>query len=312
MTQSISLEQFQARAMRLYGEKRYQEALEYVTREGVQLTAGQPWRRHFQACMSALLGQAEQAIQFLQTALNEGAWYPEWALRDDDLSACQGHLAFERLVTIFIERHEAAQARAHPLCLVAKPKPLPNPVPLLLVMHGNLSNGDETQSRWRSATEAGYLLAVAQSSTVEGPEMFVWNDEAKCTREISQHLAGLNSHYVIAPGGVVLGGFSMGGGEAIRLAVTGQVAARGFIAVAPYFRDLAALQAQITRLRPEALRGYIIIGDQDFSYREAREVAQRLKAAGIACELEVHPDMGHAHPPDFDQSLKRALGFMQG
>jgi predicted esterase len=153
---------------------------------------------------------------------------------------------------------------------------------------------------------------VAQSSQVEGPDMFVWNDEAKTTREVAGHFADLTANHPVPPGQVVLGGFSMGGGEAMRLAVSGLVPARGFIAVVPYFRDLAGLKVQIARLEPGALRGYIITGDKDFSYQAALEAAEAFRGVGIACEVEERQGLGHALPGDFARSLKRALAFVRG
>lgn len=312
MSQPLGLDEFRSAAMALYGEKRYTEALEYVIREGARFPAEQPQFRLFQAAMAALSGQVEQAIQFLQTGLDEGMWYMERQLRGPELAACQGHLAFERLVTISVERHEAAQAKAQPLCLVAKPKPMPSPVPLLLVLHGNRSNGAETQTQWHGATQEGYLMAVAQSTQLEGPDMFVWNDEARTTREVTAHFADLRAAHPVDENHVILGGFSMGGGEAIRLVVTGLIPARGFVVVTPYFRDLAALKGEIARVKPGSFRGYIITGDKDFSYQAARETAEAFKAAGIFCELEEHPGLGHTLPKEFDRSLKRALEFVQG
>lgn len=309
---TLSLEEFRAKALSLHDEKRYAEALDYVTREGARFPAEQPRFRFFQLTMAALMGGVDQAIQFLQTALDEGQWYMERELRGERLAALQGQLAYERLVAICVERHEAAQAKARPLCLTSKPKPMPNPVPLLLVLHGNNSNGSESQPQWQSATAAGYLLAVAQSSQVEGPEMFVWNDEAKTTQEALQHLANLKRSHPVDQGRLVVGGFSMGGGEAIRLAVSGLIPARGFIVVGPYFRELAALTAKIGQMQPDSLRGYIITGDKDFSYQASREAARAFKQAGIAVEVEEHPGLGHAFPGGFDQSLKRALEFVEG
>ena len=58
-------------------------------------------------------------------------------------------------------------------------------------------------------------------------------------------------------------------------------------------------------------RGYLIVGEQDeLSLRGARALADILRSSGIACELEVHPNLKHDFPPTFEQSLNNALKFI--
>ena len=110
----------------------------------------------------------------------------------------------------------------------------------------------------------------------------------------------------------MLGGFSMGGGLAIQMAVTGAVSASGFIVVGPYLSDLALLEPYLDAAAARGLRGYIVMGQLEAP--EGQELIRRippfLGEHGIPCELDEQPDLAHSFPDDFDQVLDRALTFL--
>jgi dipeptidyl aminopeptidase/acylaminoacyl peptidase len=57
----------------------------------------------------------------------------------------------------------------------------------------------------------------------------------------------------------------------------------------------------------------LIVSEQDTRcYEPTIRLAAFLKEQGLTCELETHPDAGHWFPPDFEQSLHRALEFIVG
>ena len=59
------------------------------------------------------------------------------------------------------------------------------------------------------------------------------------------------------------------------------------------------------------LRGYLVVGEQDVScYEGTQALAELLRSRDISCELEVHPNLGHDFPSEFEQSLARALEFV--
>ncbi|MFZ5817963.1 MAG: alpha/beta hydrolase [Bacillota bacterium] len=310
MTSPLTVAEFVSRANSLHQAKQYAEALAYVTREGGRFPELSLRILPFQATMAAMTGQVELAVACLQTAIDRGQWYGERFPRNPELASLQGHATFERIVAICGERREAARAAARPQLYTEQPDPLPHPAPLLMVMHGNGGDGPGTLAQWRAAAQMGWLVAVAQSSQVEGAGQYVWNDAARNLAEMTQHFADLQVSHAVDPERVVLGGFSMGAGEVVHLAIYGQIPARGFIAVAPFVRDLDGLKEQMARVAPGSVRGYIITGDADFTYQSARDTVEACRAAGIPCALEEHPGLGHAPPAAFDQSLGRALRFI--
>ena len=59
------------------------------------------------------------------------------------------------------------------------------------------------------------------------------------------------------------------------------------------------------------LRGYLVASQRDaYCYSVAQKLAALLPPHGIACELELHPDLGHDFPPEFERSLIKGLEFI--
>jgi acetyl esterase/lipase len=60
------------------------------------------------------------------------------------------------------------------------------------------------------------------------------------------------------------------------------------------------------------LRGTIIMGGQDRFVPGTERLVSLLREADIACEFDVHPDMGHDYPADFKTQLSGLLAFALG
>jgi acetyl esterase/lipase len=109
----------------------------------------------------------------------------------------------------------------------------------------------------------------------------------------------------------VLGGFSMGGGLAVWLALTGAIKAQGFILVGPWVPDMDQLVPLMETNEARGSHGTILVGENDEPCFEiSLTLAEQLKGHGIRCELEVYPDLAHEYPPDFEVVLARALEYI--
>ena len=95
---------------------------------------------------------------------------------------------------------------------------------------------------------------------------------------------------------------------AVHTALSGKIDARGFIAVACWWPDPKALASQTEAA--ERLRGYFIIGEKDHTLETTREIQKVLKANGIPFDEEVHADLAHEFPSDFEKSFDKAIDFI--
>jgi predicted esterase len=315
----LTFSDLETQLYQLYQSGEYAQALDMATREASRFPAEVWLVTYWRLCMASLLGETALALQLLDEALETGLWYAEAQLREDtDLQSLQGLAEFERLVEVCRKRHAEAQAQAVPALITLQPEgrcqASLQPCPLLLALHGNYRNAEDSVIFWRSAVSEGWLLALPQSSQVGRSDGYIWNDQDQAVREVQEHYATLCEQYAVDPDRVVVAGFSRGGELAIWLALSGTIEARGFIAVGPggpYMREPDKWGPLIEESQGRGLRGYLVVGEQDIScYEGARALAALLKARDAPCELEVHPNLGHDFPPEFEQSLTRALEFI--
>jgi dienelactone hydrolase len=297
---------------RLYGAGDYAGALDLITpRMHIFPERGRFY--NWRMCMAARVGNLPLALQVFEQALADDFWCDPQMLRDDeDLAALQGLPEFERLAARCQERFEVAQAQTQPALTVVQPTGA-GPYPTLLALHGNSSTSAASIDFWRPAVAQGWLLGVPQSSQIIWPNAYVWNDRDRAVAEVHQHAAALAAQYPIDRSRVVVGGFSMGGGLAAWLPISGAVEARGFVAVGPYLADAQSLAPLLDACDPRALRGYIVVGENDQGcLKTSYEIVDLMTSRDMACEIKVYPGLGHVFPPDFDQVLPRALRFVLG
>jgi predicted esterase len=307
-----SFQNLSNRAHQLYQAGTYAEALDLVTRAFPHFPQ-EAWRLYFwRVCLESLTGQTERALDLLEEAVAAGHWYNKRQLRqDEDLVPLQGLPRFEALAQICLGRHAAAQAQAVPRLLALEPAGAPRPWPWLLALHGHSSTAEVAAEHWRPAAGMGWLVALAQSSQIVGPDHYGWDDWDRARGEIVDHVTALGDRYALDEECAVLCGFSMGGGLAAWLALTGALPVRGFILVGAFVPDMDRMVSAMDQAAGLGLRGYLIVGQEDeVCYQMSPTLVGHLRAAGIPCELEVHPGMGHWVPPDFEKSLARAFEFI--
>jgi len=190
-------------------------------------------------------------------------------------------------------------------------------LPFCMVFHGNKSNPQEHVEYWRSLTDMGWLVALPQSTRAgEKPGAYIWNSPGKAEWDfeaIQNHFTEIRKNYPIDPNKIIAGGFSMGGGFALELALGWHIPVKGFIAVAPYvpykYVDPESMYEDF--LQSHSQRGYCIVGKQDsFAVEGTSALASRLPNLEIACRVESYENLDHEYPPHFDESLQQAVEFI--
>jgi predicted esterase len=254
----------------------------------------------------------------MREGLDAGLWWGEEILKNDtDLESLQELPEFNRLVELSEARRQEAQAASKPLVLTLPiPEDATPPLPMLLALHGNFANAQDSVEFWQSAVHQGWLTALPQSSQITMPDRHNWNDLKLGAREIKVHYQELAKKQPVDSEKVVVGGFSKGGEMAIWLALKETIPMSGFIAVnpgGPFIQEIENWKPLLEGCQSLAeLRGFFLVGENDGSIENIKALHEMLNTRGLTCDLLVAPEIGHEFPTDFDQILARALDFVIG
>jgi len=311
----LTINELQKQVFDLYNAQRFSEMSDLLTREKASFPVEAQYSYfNWQMCAAALQGKIDQALIYFQEAIDAGCWYGRHALHEDpDLAAMQGNPEFERLTVISEARAAEEQANATPVLKVFPPTDAQPPYPWLMMLHGNASNLlpenlNMFLANLQPAADHGYLLALPQSSQMRGKARYIWDDIDWATGEIQKHLAALQADYPIDPAQGVLSGYSMGGGLALYMALSGKLAVKQIVVAAPWWGNIAELEAAIAAGGADHMRVAIIVSRHDVDcYRVATAVNTALAARGLTGTLLVTDEADHSFPAGFHDLLATEL-----
>lgn len=294
--------------MAFYAEGKYLDALNVTEQLAVEFPNEAATTSFWRVCLLSRVGKTDEALKAMSRAMDQMMWWSEAQLRaDEDLAPLQGLPAFESMVTECQTRQAVAQKNSKPDELIRVPAK-DSPYPLLIALHGRTSSPDRDFRYWETLTQMGWMLSMPQSSQLGSPNSFVWDDADRAREEIAAQYKQLLKKYPIDHERVVLAGFSQGAGVAIQVCLSGLIPARGFLAVVPGRNAIAGFH-ELLALKHD-LHGYLIAGGRDPRYEMFTQIHALLNQNGIPCELEDHPEMGHAFPQNFERSIAKAIDFI--
>jgi predicted esterase len=265
------------------------------------------WR----ACFTSLTGRPADALAVLEDGLERGVWWdPQLLDRDPDLTAMRQLDGYERLRERLLDHQQQVATETSPRLLVELPARAvaEPPCPVLLVLHGAWSSAARTRPFWDAALEAGWALALAQSSQPVGTDAFVWTDHDRALTELGDHIDTLQARGDVDVHRGVLGGFSQGAALALSAVLTDRVPLTRFIAQAPSFGSIQVDPNVVDHHpRRQQLEGIVLVGTADHAYDDATTMAATLDSRIGRCDLEVVDGLGHDAPPDLPDRLHRWL-----
>jgi pimeloyl-ACP methyl ester carboxylesterase len=259
------------------------------------------------------LRQPDRAIESLDAALLSGCRYKRsWLDENPRLAALRNLPGFRDVTERSARRYEEDSAAARPELTVLMPEgPTPRAgYPLLVALHGNNSTMADTVGYWSSPTRAGWVIAVPQSSEIGvSPGAFTWNETDRTVREVTAHIGEIAKRTRLDPDRLMMGGFSMGGLQAMALPLTGRVRARAFVAVAAWLPRIGEFATMLDRGPGRELSGYVVVGTRDPNSDGAKQLVALLVKHRVRAHLDLREELGHEYPADMPETLDRALSF---
>lgn len=294
----------------------FQQAWDLIESEGANFPANRPLVDYWRMCAAARAGNSAHVYDVARQLHRDGIWFGEvmWR-RTPSFKSLQGDAEFEQLVAESQKIQLQDAPSGTPVVLKQFPKQLSKKTPLLIGLHGNQNTAANTLPFWNPAVDEGFALVVPQSDQAMFKNAFVWDDLDASFGQVRYCFDSLKSQIEFDESRVILGGHSMGGFVAIQMALTGELPVCGLIANGPAlpFADTPDEYEKALILSKErGLRAYFIIGEEDVDIEQdaVRVFVDKMKSAGIPCELEVVPGATHDYNPNYDAALLRGLKFI--
>jgi predicted esterase len=292
---------FLHRALGLYRAGEFKDAYDLVRAEGAQVGGNQAQVANLEYCLACRLGMKEESLRVLRKAVvSDGYWYGyEYLLKDEDLAGIRESAEFLELAAICREREAEALRTALPALEVHDPNVgSDRPKGLLVALHGNGDGVALNRAQWIDALDAGYLLAMPQSSQLSGWGARTWQDLGKGREELRSHMRALEGKGQGRP--FVLGGFSGGARLALRCVLSGDVRPDMVILVSPWLPELEEWRPLLAALDGASMACHVFCGSCDADCKDgARNAAEMLSDAGVATEFHLVEGLDHDYPEDF-------------
>ncbi|MCH7813050.1 MAG: prolyl oligopeptidase family serine peptidase [Planctomycetes bacterium] len=275
-------------------------------RRVVELAPGLGTPEYNLACMLARLGQADEALTWLERAIDQGYDDPDRIAGDVDLASLGQDARFERLMTVARSQFKAASA----IYLPAELDPA-QPAPLLVVLHNFGGNARSAMNTWTEQADAlqAILLAPKAPRTIT-PSQARWTTPTDTERIVLEQIETLGKRHRIDSSRIVLIGLSQGGEMAYHAALRHPDVFCGLISIAGHFAPASA--ALLEQSSSAKLKVYILVGRGDREAKSCRRAADLLRSAGWAVSIKLYRDGYAFYPQDRTAAQAEALAFVLG
>lgn len=262
-------------------------------------------------CLFSLEGKLDEALSTFRSGLSDGLWWAESQFNDTDLDSLRDLPEFKKLVAKSVQRWEQERTKIKPEHVLLLPDALRSDShPLLIALHGRNGNKESNLEHWEVAKHKGWAILSPQSTQPLFPGSYCWDDPITGAQDILFHLENTLNAHEIDRERIIIGGFSQGSGMAIYTALQPEVPARGFIGIGTWWPETDSI-ASLAKSQKQ-VRAYFITGKKDHTLERAKEIQSVLRTNNISIKEEVHNDLGHEFPADFEKSFTRAVDFIFG
>jgi len=308
----LSFDELTDQMMNLYRESKYADALQIVEQNVDHFPEQSARTTFWKMCLLSLCGRSNDALAVFQKGLDAGLWWAESQFRDTDLDAVRDLPEFKRLAAVSQEKYEEARKQVEPDQAILLPEASTSGLyPLLIALHGGAGTKDSNLRYWEIARQKGWLVLSPQSTQPLYSGSYSWIDGQQGIKDIVFSVEKIWKEYPIDPQRMVIAGFSQGSGMAIYAALSRKLNVHGFIGIGTYWADPESLAplAQLAR-QTKAICGYFVVGEKDQTLNKTREIQKVLNEHSIQFGEEVHPDLAHEFPPDFEKTFDKAIDFI--
>ncbi|WP_437914323.1 hypothetical protein WME73_50505 [Sorangium sp. So ce302] len=276
--------------------------------------------RYDLACYYARTGQIDASFHWLERAAVEEGVDPDWAARDSDLEALRSDARWATVYPYLARagRYWGQSGIKKTLLVLPKGYRTGKPIPVVMGMHGLGSQPEDfmDESVQRAADALSVAFVSVSGTLPRGPRKFVWSESpARDRARLDEALAEVRDRVTVAPGQVILIGFSQGGQMAAEIAARDPRHYAGAVVMSP--GSVTELSLGGVPRSPElAQRRCVVVvgaGESPGNVRLAECDATRLRALGAEVFHKPYAEQQqHSFSPDFDTALPIWIRYILG
>lgn len=264
------------------------------------------------ACFYALARKVDAALYWLQRGAIEEGVDAAWAREDEDLAALRDDRRWEEVAN-FLDDCNAyweRSGRSETLLVVPAGYEVGRPVTAVVGLHGlgaHPRDFADPEDYQKLADRLGVAFLGVSGTTPLGPRAYAWSeDPARDAARVKDALASVADRVTVAPGRVVLVGFSQGAQVAAEVAARDPATFAGAIVLSPGSREASRLE-QVAAAEAHAGRGFVVrvgAAEEPENVDRADEVTRSLRRLGARVDAHAYEGMDeHAFPPDYEERL---------
>lgn len=292
--------------MRLYSQGKYAESLEVVEQNADRFPVQAARTTFWRMCLLSLSDRPNDMLSLFRHGLDSGLWWAEQQfVLETDFDPVRELPEFKQLVAESNRKCIEMQEQVKPDRTLLLPDDTSGELPFLIALHGRNGNKDSNLEFWDVARRRGWLVLSPQSRQALFEGSYCWDNSVQGLQDILYHVEEVTRMHKVDPKRIVIGGFSQGSGMGIYTALTGKTGARGFIGAGTWWQNPADFAG-----KGNDVRGYFVTGEKDHTLERAREIQNVLKENNIDFTEEVHANLGHDFPADFQRAFDQAIDFI--
>lgn len=301
----MTFQQLTDALVRLYDQRKYAEALELVEQNAEHFPVQRARTTFWRMCLLSLSGRPNDMISLFRQGLDSGLWWAEQQfVVETDFDPVRELPEFKQLVAESERKSVEMQEQVKPDRTLLLPDAT-GELPLLIALHGRNGNKNQNIEYWDLARRRGWLVLLPQSRQALFEGAYCWDNREQGLNDILFHVEEIMQSHNVDRRRVVIGGFSQGSGMGIYTALSNKTDAHGFIGIGTWWQNPADFAA-----KGNHVRGYFVTGGKDHTLDRAREIQKVLNENNIRFTEEVHPELGHAFPADFERTFDQAIDFI--
>ena len=304
--ESMTFNELTNQIVTLYHQDRKEEALRLIEQHQDAFPEQAARLTFWRMCFLSLTGRVDDTLSVFREGLDAGLWWHKELFNDPDLNAVRDLPEFQRLMAVSQEKYEERQGTIERDFAILLPElPSSHKYPLLITLHGRNGNKESDLVQWELARQRGWLVLLAQSTQPVFQGAYHWDNPTRGLEDLLFYYEQVSQNYEIDQQRMIIAGFSQGSGMAIYTALKGNLPVRGFIGIGTWWADANELVGE-----NKNVRGYFITGEKDHTLDRAREIQGVLRTNHVPFGEEVHAELGHEFPPDFEKSFDAAIDFI--